>query len=95
MVAGSILHVRSGGCSLVGDADQRLRPVKIHYRPYVFREPGQRSDYSSLLRAGQCGDRIQVGGVIFHTRPDWPWSPLILQYSGYRVCFPRGKASGT
>jgi hypothetical protein len=95
MVAGSILHVRSGSCPLVGDADQKLRPVKIHYRPYVFWEPGQRSEYSFSLRAGRCGDQIQVGGEIFHTRPDWSWSPLILQYNGCRVCFPGGRASGT
>jgi hypothetical protein len=34
-----------------------------------------------------------VGGEIFHTRPDRPWDPPNLQYSGYRV-FPGGKAGG-
>ena len=33
------------------------------------------------------------GGEIFRTRPDRPWGPPSLLYSGYRV-FPRGKAAG-
>jgi hypothetical protein len=31
-------------------------------------------------------------GEIFHTRPDRPWVPPSLLYSGYRV-FPGGKAT--
>jgi hypothetical protein len=27
-------------------------------------------------------------GEIFHTRPDWSWSPLSFQSNGYRVFFP-------
>jgi hypothetical protein len=33
------------------------------------------------------------GGEIFRTRPDRPWGPPSLLYSGYRV-FPGGKAAG-
>jgi hypothetical protein len=33
------------------------------------------------------------GGEIFRTRPDWPWRPSILLYSGYRI-FTGGKAAG-
>jgi len=33
------------------------------------------------------------GGEIFPTRPDWPWGPPSLLYSGYRV-FPGVKRSG-
>ena len=33
------------------------------------------------------------GGEIFYIRPDRPWGPPSLLYSGYRV-FPRGKAAG-
>ena len=35
------------------------------------------------------GDRILVRGEILRTRPDRPWGPTSLLYSGYRV-FPRG-----
>ena len=41
-------------------------------------------------RAGRSGDRIPVGGQIFRTCPDWPWSPRSLLYNGYRV-FPGDK----
>ena len=34
------------------------------------------------------------GGEILRTRPDRPWSPPSLLYSGYRV-FPWGKAAGS
>ena len=34
----------------------------------------------------------QWGGRFFRTRPDRPWDPLNLLYSGYRV-FPGGKAT--
>ena len=33
------------------------------------------------------------GGKIFRTRPDWPWDPPSLQYSGYWVV-PGGKMAG-
>jgi len=42
------------------------------------------------LRDGRSGDRIPVGGEIFHTCPDRPWRPPSLLYNGYRV-FPGGK----
>jgi hypothetical protein len=53
----------------------------------------QLSRYSDWLRAGRSGDRIPVGGEIFHKRPDRPWGPLSLPYNGYRV-IPGGKAAG-
>ena len=55
--------------------------------------PGQRSRYSDLQRVGRSGDRILVGGKIFHTCPDWPWGIPSLLYNGYWV-FPGGKAAG-
>jgi len=43
----------------------------------------------TTLRAGRSGDRIPVGGEIFHTRPDRPWGPPSLLYNEYQV-FPGG-----
>jgi len=40
---------------------------------------------SDWLQAGQSGDRISVGGEIFHTCPDRSWGPPSLLYNGYRV----------
>ena len=40
------------------------------------------------LRGGQSGDRIQVGGEIFRSRPDLPWGPPRLLYNGYQVFCP-------
>ena len=54
---------------------------------------GEAGRYSDLLRAGRSGDRIPVGGQIFHTCPYRPWGPPSLLYNGYRV-FPGGKAAG-
>ena len=34
-----------------------------------------------------------IGGKIFRTRPEWPWSPPILPHNGYSF-FPGGKAAG-
>jgi len=34
------------------------------------------------------------GGESFLTRPDRPWRPPSLLYSGYRGLFPGGKAAG-
>jgi hypothetical protein len=45
------------------------------------------------LRLGRPGDRIQVGGEIFRTRPARPWSPPSLLNNGYRV-FLRSKTAG-
>ena len=49
--------------------------------------------YSDSLLAGRSGDRIPVGGEIFHARPDRPWGAPNLLYNGYRV-FTGGKAAG-
>jgi hypothetical protein len=50
---------------------------------------------AGIARYGLDGPGIESrwGGEIFRTRPDRPWSPLSLQYDGYRV-FPGGKAAG-
>jgi hypothetical protein len=50
---------------------------------------GWRGRYSDWLWAGRSRDWIPLGGKIFCTCPDWPWSPPSLLYSGCRV-FPRG-----
>ena len=56
--------------------------------------PGHSSWYSdTLLRAGRSRGRIPVGGEIFRIRPDRPWVPPRLLYSGYRV-IPLGQAAG-
>jgi hypothetical protein len=55
--------------------------------------PGYRSWYSDSLRAGRSGGRILVGGEIFRTRPDRPWSLPSLLYNGYWV-FPGVKSVG-
>ena len=36
----------------------------------------------------RSGDRIPVGGEIFHTRPDRPWGPPSALYNGYWVSLP-------
>ena len=78
-------------------AASRVRQLRAHSH-YVtptppFYGPGWLSRYSDSLRAGWSGDPIPVGGGRFSARPDRPWSPPSLLYSGYRV-FPGGKASG-
>ena len=45
---------------------------------------------SQYTAYGRSGDRILVGGEIFHTCPDRLWGPPSLPYNGYRV-FPGGK----
>jgi len=50
--------------------------------------------YSDSLRAGRSGDRIPVGGKIFHTRSDRPWGPPSLLHNGFRVSFPGVKRPG-
>jgi len=41
----------------------------------------------------QLDGRIQVGGEIFRTSPDRPWSPPSLPYYGYRVLL-EGQVAG-
>ena len=45
---------------------------------------GYRSRNSDSLRAGQFGDRVPMGGEIFHTRPDRPWGLHSLMDNGYK-----------
>ena len=52
------------------------------------------SRYRYSLRTGQSGDRILVGGEIFRTRPDRPWSPFNLLYNRFRVWFQGIKRPG-
>jgi len=52
--------------------------------------PGSSVGIATELRAGRSGDRIPVGGEIFHTCPDRPCGPPSLLYNGYLV-FPGGK----
>jgi len=51
------------------------------------------SPYRDSLRAERSGDRIPVGGEIFHTRPDRPWGALSLLYNKYQV-FPEDNSAG-
>jgi len=67
-----------------------FRSVFFYSREFCDSTMKQLSRYSDWLRAGWFGDRIPVGGEIFHTCPDRPCSPLSLLYNGYRV-FPGGK----
>ena len=52
-----------------------------------------RSRHSDSLRDGRSGERIQVEGDNYSTRPDRSWGLPSLLYNGYRI-FPRGKAAG-
>jgi hypothetical protein len=56
---------------------------------------GQDSSVGIASRYGPDSSGIEswLGGEIFRTRPDRPWAPPSLLYSGYRV-FPRGKVAG-
>ena len=72
--------------------------ISVPYLQFVlnvmlFRTLDMLCTYSNSLLAGRSGDRIPVVGEIFRTRPDRPWGPPSLLYSGYRV-FSGGKAAG-
>jgi hypothetical protein len=45
--------------------------------------------YGRTVRGSNSG-----GGEIFSTRPDRPWGPHSLLYTGYRVSFPGVKRPG-
>ena len=47
--------------------------------------PGSVAGYSDWRRAGRPGDRILVGGEIFHICPDRSWLPPSLLYNRHRV----------
>ena len=50
--------------------------------------PGYDSLRPGSLRPGGSGDRIPVGGEIFHNCPDWSCGPLSLLHNGYQVSLP-------
>jgi hypothetical protein len=55
--------------------------------PYIL---NRRSGCAPIIMHGY----VQFfGGEIFRTRPDWPWGPPSLLYSGYPV-IPGSKAAG-
>ena len=75
----------------------------VLYRPLVTRLNNQTTtkhynvDQNSVVGIAM-GWTVQgsnpAGGEIFRTRPDRPWGPPSLLYSGYRVCFPEVKRPG-
>ena len=70
----------------------RKRQLYIEYKTAtVCPWAGYLSRYTDWLWAGRFGDRIPLGGEIFHTCPDRPWGPLSLLYN---VClsFPGVKS---
>jgi len=75
-----------------------LHDLNTHGRENVFNEsdcPKQKVCRTrDSLRDGQSGDGNPVGGKNSHTRPDWPWGPCSLLYSGHRVSFPGVKRPG-
>jgi hypothetical protein len=52
------------------------------------------NQFCDLPWAGRSGDRKPVGGRIFRTRPDRPWSQPRHLYSEYRVSVPEIKRFG-
>ena len=60
----------------------------------IFLYVGRDSSVGIATRMSWTVPESNPGGdEIFRTRPDRPWVPLSLLYSGYRV-FPRSKAAG-
>jgi hypothetical protein len=49
---------------------------------------------SQMLKSSTTLQNHPSGGETFRTRPDRPWGPPSLLYSGYRVCFPIVKQLG-
>jgi hypothetical protein len=61
---------------------------------YIYMGGGARSSVGISTVDGLDGPGSNPGGgEIFRTRPDGPWGPPSLLYSGYRV-FPGGKVAG-
>jgi len=61
---------------------------------YNTKSVGRDSSVGKATRYGLDGPGSNAGGdEIFRTRPDRPWDPTKLLYSGYRF-FPGGKAVG-
>jgi hypothetical protein len=64
------------------------KKTKFNFILPIFCWPG--SSVGTANDYGLHGPGIETGGrEIFRTRPDRPWGPLSLMYSGYR-----GKATG-
>jgi hypothetical protein len=59
-----------------------------HFLSYILQ-----CRYGDWLRDGRSGDRIRVADI-FCTRPDWPWGPPSLLYSGYWMSFLGVKRPG-
>jgi hypothetical protein len=64
-----------------------MEHIKLRNVLYACGGQGRVVSIATELQDGRSGDRIPVGGEIFLTCRDQPWSPSSLVYNGYRV-FP-------
>jgi hypothetical protein len=67
----------------------------VYYSVYHTIRTDWDSSVGIATRYGLDGPGIESRwGEIFRTRPDRPWGPRSLLYSGFRVCFPGVKRTG-
>ena len=62
------------GLFIYPDDDHEHFPLE--FRNTSTKQPGKRSRYSDVLRAGQSGFPFPVGSKDF-VYPDWPWGPPV------------------